>query len=117
MLMFPIYSKTQSHMTSLKKIYFSALPVIMMLVMVSLTFSCKKDEPAPSTLLVKVLYDGEPLGNVHVFTVPFTADAMTDEYGLTKIEGISSGEYQVYAESGNATGKSIVILAENDVHD
>lgn len=102
-------------MTSLKKIYFSALPVIMMLVMVSLTFSCKKDEPAPSTLLVKVLYDGEPLGNVHVFTVPFTVDAMTDEYGLTKIEGISSGEYQVYAESGNATGKSIVILAENDV--
>lgn len=82
--------------------------------LVNLTDSCKKDEDASSTLIVKVLYGNQPMGNVHVFTVPYTSDAITDVYGLTKIEGISSGEYQVYAESGNVTGKSIVILGEND---
>jgi len=102
-------------MTSLKKTTFSALTVILLLIMVSLASSCKKDEVASSTMIIKVLYDGEPLSNVHVFTVPFTVDALTDEYGLTKIEGISSGEYQVYAESGNATGKSIVIMSDGDV--
>jgi len=82
--------------------------------LVNLTDSCKKDEDASSTLIVKVLYGNQPMSNVHVFTVPYTSDAITDVYGLTKIEGISSGEYQVYAESGNVTGKSIVILGEND---
>ncbi len=82
--------------------------------LVNLTDSCKKDEDASSTLIVKVLYGNQPMSNVHVFTVPYTSDAITDVYGLTKIEGISSGEYQVYAESGNVTGKSIVILEEKD---
>ncbi len=102
-------------MNSSKKTTFPALTVMLLLVMISLANSCKKDEVSSSTMIVKVLYDGEPLENVHVFTVPFTVDALTDEYGLTKIEGITAGEYQVYAESGYVTGKSIVILSEGDV--
>jgi len=104
-------------MISLKKITSSALPVIVLLVIVGTMLSCKKkdDASATATMYIKVLYDNEPLSNVHVFTVPFTADVMTDIYGLTKIEGIPSGEYQVYAESGNVTGKSIITLGQGDV--
>ncbi len=77
--------------------------------------SCKKKEEALSTLIVKVIYSGDPMSNVHVFTVPFTADAVTDMYGLTKITGVPAGEYEVYAESGNVTGKSILVVGQNEV--
>ncbi len=102
-------------MTSVKRSILFAISALMLLAIAGGTTSCKKKEESSSTLIVKVLYDGDPLANVHVFTVPFTTDAITDMYGLTKITGVPAGEYQVYAESGSVTGKSIIMVGQNEV--
>jgi hypothetical protein len=89
--------------------------LLLLLAIASLTFSCKKKETATSTLIVRVLYDNEPIGGIHVFTVPYTSDVMTDIYGLARIESVASGEYAVYAEAGFVTGKSIITLGSGEV--
>lgn len=103
-------------MNSLKKPRHLFFLLMTLTLSLAFSFSCKKkDDPAVSKMIVKVLVGGTPAPNVHVFTVPYTSDQVTDDYGLAKLEGISTGEYQVYAEVGVYSGKSIVFLGEGDI--
>jgi hypothetical protein len=100
----------------MKKSIIIAKQMLFAVLLLTIVFACKKKEdPAESKMIIKVMVAGTPVGNVHVFTVPFTSDLVTDEYGLATLGGVSPGEYQVYAEKGVYTGKSIVVIGEGDI--
>jgi len=78
--------------------------------------SCKKDtEDSSSSLFVEVfLYDGYPLEDATVFTVPATEILYTDSYGMVTFTNIPTGIYDVYAVYDNyGSGKKSVQVEVN----
>lgn len=82
-----------------------------------LGISCKKDNPADKTsnLFIKALgYNGYPVAEATIVTVPNTQTVITDSYGMATIKNIPVGTYDVYAIYNNyGSGKKSVQITEN----
>ncbi len=78
--------------------------------------SCKKaTEDTSSSLFVEVFgYNGYPLEDAIVFTVPATETLYTDSYGMVTFTNIPTGVYDVYAVYDNyGSGKKSIQVEVN----